>query len=140
LRAIAFLFLIAAFAKHQYFIDLFICSGITLVGSIAIAGRRASFLLEVYDCGSFLKLKLDADELLVNLFDIDKMEIRDGKDGLDWVVMHLRFESKFGRRVQFYPDMLHVPMGTWIIGVPSLMEKFLLRERLGTCSRVESTA
>jgi hypothetical protein len=123
LRAAAVLFVIFAFVVQQYFIDLIAFAGVVMVASLLFARRRANFLLEVFDYGDCLKLKLDSDELLVKLSALEKVEIRDGKDGLDWVAIQLGFDSKFGRLIQFYPNMATVPMGRLDIWVVAFNER-----------------
>lgn len=110
LRTLAIVFLVIAIFQKKYFADMIGFSVILLVASMISYVRRNNFLLEVYDFGDFLKLKLDQEEVLVNLNDIENIEIRDGKDGLDWVVIHLYAETKFGRLIQFYPNMVNIPM------------------------------
>lgn len=133
LRAIAVLFLIFAFANPKYFSDLAAFSGISLIASVIFAGRSANFMLEVYDCGECLKLKLDNDEILIGLSAIKRLEIRDGKDGLDWVIIHLCFNSKFGKLIQFYPNMVEIPAGRLDVWLASLNERISASRIIGKC-------
>jgi hypothetical protein len=122
-----------AFAYRQHFIDLAALSGVSLIVSVVFSKRRTNFMLEVYDLGDRLKLKLDNDEVLIALSEIEKVGIRDGKDGLDWIIIHLCFESKFGRLIQFYPNMVKIPAGRLDVWLANLNERISASRTIGKC-------
>ena len=122
-RAFAIFCLTAAVFNQRYFIDLVAFAGIFLIGSIAFSRRQANFRLEVYDCVEFLTLKLDDGKVVVYFSEIEKMKIRDGNDGLDWVTVYLCSDSKFGRIIQFYPNMANIPMGRVDIWLAEINER-----------------
>lgn len=140
LRTIVALFLIFAFAYPQHCIDLAAFSGVSLIVSMVFSRRRTNFMLEVYDFGDRLKLKLDSDEVLIALSEIEKLEIRDGKDGLDWVIIHLCFESKFGRLIQFYPNMVKIPAGRLDVWLANINERISASRIIRECSIRPSNA
>lgn len=126
LRAISVLFLMFAYFNPKSLPHMVAFSGISFLASIIFFRRRAAFMLEVYDCGDCLKLKLGGDEASISLFDIEKVEIRDGKDGLDWIIIHLCVESKFGGVIEFYPNMVKIPMGRLDIWLKELNERIFV--------------
>lgn len=105
LRASSVLCLVLAVAMPQRYVDFLAFSGVFFLVSLLHSVHRSNFLMEVYDCGDSLKLKLDNDELSVNLYEIERVEISDGKGDLDRIAIHLCFETKFGRSIEFYPKM-----------------------------------
>jgi hypothetical protein len=118
LRIVAVLMLLSALLFRQHFIDLTAGAAVVLLVSTVMASRRAHFLLEVHDFDDYLLFKLDNNEATLNLSDIEKVKIRDGDDGLDWIIMNLHIESRFGRVIQFYPDMVRMPEGRpdrWVV-------------------------
>lgn len=118
LRIVAVLLMLSALLFRQHFIDLTAGAAVVLLVSTVMASRRAHFLLEVHDFDDYLLFKLDNDEATLNLSDIEKVKIRDGDDGLDWIVMHLHIESRFGSVIEFYPDMVRMPEGRpdrWVV-------------------------
>lgn len=119
----AVLFLIAGVIFQRHFIDLAGCAVVTFLAAAVTARRRANFLLEVYDFGAYFKLRFDGDEALLQLSNIDKVEIRDGNDGLEWIKMTLFQDSQFGKRIQFYPDMVRMPMGRVDLWVMQMNER-----------------
>lgn len=117
-RAITALLVIFAFLTPQHFIDLIGCAAFALGAAVLFAKRRSHFMTEVYDFGDYLKLKFDDEEISVNLADIESVECKDGKDGLDWVAVHLVHDTKLGKLIQFYPTMFRMPSGkidAWIL-------------------------
>lgn len=118
LRIVAVLLMLSALLFRQHFVDLTAGAAVVLLVSTVMASRRAHFLLEVHDFDDYLLFKLDNDEATLNLSDIEKVKIRDGDDGLDWIVMHLHIESRFGSVIEFYPDMVRMPEGRpdrWVV-------------------------
>lgn len=105
LRAISVLLLVFAVVKPQHYVELLAFSGVVFVVSLLHSAHRSTFLMEVYDCGDYLKLKLENDELPVKLHEIERAEICDGKDGFDRIAIHLCFETKFGKSIEFYPKV-----------------------------------
>lgn len=111
MRIVAVLLLLSALLFRQHFIDLTACATVVFLGSALTASRRAHYLLEVYDFGDYLLLKLDNDEASLKLSDIQKVKMRDGDDGPDWIVMQLQTDSRFGKVIQFHPDLVRMPEG-----------------------------
>lgn len=109
--AISFCFLASALFFRQHVIDLIICSAIVFIATKVFISDRDHFQLEVYDLGGHLKLKMDADEFILALSELEMAKICDGKDGLDWVEIYANSENKFGKLIRFYPDMVKIPCG-----------------------------
>lgn len=111
IRGIAAILFISAWMFSKYFFDLMACAGISLVASYLAAARRANFVLEVFDYGNHLTLKLNEDEIKVSLYDLKWARIQDGKEGLSWIMISLRRKIKFGNVINFYPRMINIPSG-----------------------------
>jgi len=111
MRIVAAAFLIAAVIFRRHSIDLAAFAVVLLIVSAVTAARRANYLLEVYDYGDYLECRLNDDAAVIRLSNIEKVNIRDGDDGLDWIKITLRQQSRFGKLIQFYPDMVRMPMG-----------------------------
>jgi hypothetical protein len=129
MRIGAVLFLIAAVVFRRHFIDLAGCAVVTFLAAALAARRRANFLLEVFDFGAYFKLRLDHDEAILQLSNIDKVDVRDGKDGLDWINMTLFQDSRFGKCIRFYPDMIRMPMGRVDLWVMQMNERIAAARR-----------
>jgi hypothetical protein len=130
--ALAVLLMVIAVIKPRYATDMVAFSAITLMAAMIFKRRRSNHMLEVYDQGNALRLKLDDQETRIDLGDIEKLEIADGRDGKDWIKAHLRVDSKFGRLIQFYPDMSKLPMNPldrWTAG----MNERIVSRRAGGC-------
>ena len=118
-RLVAISLLVGALLYRRYFFDLLGCFAFVFVAHLRFVRSRGNFLTEVYDCGSHLRLRLDNKELLVKFHEVERFEIRDGRDGLDWIAVYLSADTGFGRLIQFYPDMVRVPLARlddWVVG------------------------
>lgn len=105
------------FWKGHSFVDVIAVGAISWIAYKIFAISRRDSMTEVHDFGSYLTVKLDAQEISVNLSDIEKVALCDGKDGLNWIVISLSHDGKFGKFIQFYPSMYRIPVGTqeaWI--------------------------
>lgn len=122
-RVFSGLCLIAAIVNQKYFVDLIGFSAISLFVSFVMLARKSNFLLEVYDCKEFLRLKLDHEEITVNFSEMEKVEIRDGKDGLDWIIVYFKFSGPFGKVIQFYPNMTNIPFASLDIWASEMNER-----------------
>ena len=109
--AISFCFLASSLFFRQHAIGLIICSAIVFIAAKAFISDRDHFQLEVYDLGSHLKLKMDDDEFILALSELEIAKICGGKDGLDWVEIYANSENQFGKPIRFYPDMEKIPCG-----------------------------
>lgn len=122
-RIVSGLFLIAAIVYQKHFVDLIGLSGVSLFCSFLMLKLRSRFLLEVYDCKEFLRLKLDHEEITVNFSEMEKVEIGDGKDGLDWIIVYFKFSGPFGKVIQFYPNMTNIPFASLDIWASEMNER-----------------
>ncbi|MFZ6727254.1 hypothetical protein ACO0K2_17305 [Undibacterium sp. MH2W] len=122
-RVFSGLFLITAIVTQKYFVDLIAFSGISFFASFFMLRRKSNFCLEVYDCKDFLRLKLDQEEITVNFSEMEKVEIRDGKDGLDWIIVYFKFKGPFGKNIQFYPNITNIQMTRLDVWVAEMNER-----------------
>lgn len=118
MRVVAAAFFLGAFVFRALFFELMAFAVVIFVCSLLFIQSRADSMLEVFDCGDHLKLKLDDEHILVNLSDIRRMEKHVGNEEPDWVSIQVDRDTRFGRSMRFYPVEIRKPMvslDTWVM-------------------------
>ena len=108
LRFAAVVAVLAAFWFPKHAVDLVAIGLVILVGAILSKANDEDLLVEVFDDGDSLRFELGDLHASARMAEIEKVEFRDGGEGMDRVTVTLAHTTPLGRAIELTPQPVYV--------------------------------